>query len=111
MAKKSLVNTETDRNVNEFIEGISNKRQKKDSEELLQIIKEITGLEPKIWGVSIVGFGKYSYKRKNGDEFEWFNVGFAPRKSNLTIYVTLDISEEKDLLSKLGKHKVGKGCL
>jgi hypothetical protein len=111
MAKKSLVNTETDRNVNEFIEGISNKRQKKDSEELLQIIKEITGLEPKIWGVSIVGFGKYSYKRKNGDEFEWFNVGFSPGKAHLTLYVMFDLSQEEELLNRLGPHKNGKGCL
>lgn len=111
MAKKSLVNTETDRDVNEFIEGISNQRRKNDSQELLQIIQEVTGLEPKIWGVSIIGFGKYSYKRKNGDEFEWFHVGFSPGKAHLSLYVMFDLSQEKELLNRLGPHKHGKGCL
>ena len=108
---KKLVNSETDKNVDEFIANISNKKRKADSEQMLEIMKKITGKEPKIWGVSIVGFGKYSYKRKNGDEFEWFNVGFSPAKAHLSVYVMYDINEEKELLEKLGNHKTGKGCL
>ena len=110
-AKKKLVNSETDKNVDEFIEAISNTRRKEDSKELLSMMKQITGKEPRIWGVSIVGFGKYSYQRKNGDEFEWFNVGFSPGKAHLTVYVMYDINEEQQLLSELGNHKTGKGCL
>lgn len=108
---KKLANVETDKDVNEFIEAIPNKKRKADSKQLLEIIKTITGKEPKIWGVSIVGFGKYSYQRKNGDEFEWFNVGFSPAKAHLTVYVMYDINEEKELLDKLGEHRTGKGCL
>lgn len=111
MAKKTLANTETDRDVNEFIDAISNKRRKEDSKQLLQIIKDITGLEPKIWGVSIVGFGKYSYQRKNGEEYEWFNVGFSPGKAHLTVYVMYDLEKEEKLLQKLGPHKKGRACL
>ncbi|KAA3640381.1 MAG: DUF1801 domain-containing protein [Bacteroidetes bacterium] len=111
MAKKNLVNTETDKSVPDFINGIANKRRKADSERLLEIIREITGKEPKIWGVSILGFGKYSYQRKNGAEFEWFNVGFSPAKAHLTLYVMFDLTQEQDLLEKLGPHKNGKGCL
>ena len=73
MAKRTLVNSETDRDVNEFIEAIKNKKRKADSKIMLDLIRSIKGVEPKIWGVSIVGFGKYSYQRKNGDEYEWFN--------------------------------------
>lgn len=111
MAKIKLVNTETDKSVPEFINGLTNKRRKADSEKLLAIIREITGKEPKIWGVSIIGFGKYSYQRKNGDEFEWFNVGFSPAKAHLTVYVMFDLTQEQELLEKLGPHKNGKGCL
>ena len=109
--KKTLVNTETNKSVDDFIEAIPNKIRKADSKTLLLLIKEITGKEPKIWGVSIIGFGKYKYKRKNGQEFEWFNVGFSPGKAHLTIYVMYDINEEKKLLDQLGPHKTGKGCL
>ncbi|NRB47114.1 MAG: DUF1801 domain-containing protein [Saprospiraceae bacterium] len=109
--KKSLVNSETDRNVDEFIEAISNQRRKTDSKEVLKMIQEVTGLEPKIWGVSIVGFGKYKYQRKNGEEYEWFNVGFSPAKAHLSVYVMFDLEREKELLSRLGPHKHGRGCL
>lgn len=109
--KKPLVNAETNKSVPEFINGIANKRRQSDSRELLQIIQMITGKQPKIWGVSIIGFGKYKYKRKSGEEHEWFNVGFSPGRAHLTIYVMYDINEEKELLQQLGPHTTGKGCL
>ena len=110
MAKKKLANSETDRDVNEFIDGISNKRRQADARELIEIIREIKGVEPKIWGVSIVGFGKYSYQRKNGEEYEWFHVGFSPAKAHLTLYLMFDLEQEA-LLEQLGPHKKGRGCL
>lgn len=109
--KKKLANTETDQDVGEFIAAIGNKRRKADSQQMLQIMEAITGKEPKIWGVSIVGFGKYAYQRKNGEEYEWFNVGFSPAKAHLTVYVMYDINEEQELLEQLGPCRTGKGCL
>ena len=111
MAKRTLVNSETDRDVNEFIEAIKNKKRQADSKIMLNLIRSIKGVEPKIWGVSIVGFGKYSYQRKNGDEYEWFNVGFSPGSKHLTLYVMFDLSQEDKLLNELGEHSIGKGCL
>ncbi len=111
MAKKKLVNSETDKDVYVFIENVKNKRRKEDAKILLEWMKEITGKEPKIWGVSIIGFGKYSYKRKNGDEYEWFNVGFSPGSKHLSVYLMYDVNEERELLEKLGPHDTGKGCL
>ena len=67
---KTLANVETDKDVNEFIEAVPNKKRKADSKLVLEIIQEITGKTPKIWGVSIVGFGKYKYQRKNGEEYK-----------------------------------------
>ena len=109
--KKTLVNTETDRDVNEFIESISNKRRKADAKTLLDMMENITGKAPKIWGQSIVAFGKYPYKRKNGEEYEWFNVGFSPSKAHSTIYLMFDVSQETELLEQLGPNRCGKGCL
>ena len=108
---KKLVNSETNKDVNEFIDQVANKKRKADSLQLLEIMKKITKKEPKIWGRSIIGFGKYSYQRKNGDEFEWFNVGFSPAKAHLSVYLMFDIAQEKELLDQLGDHKPGKGCL
>lgn len=108
---KKLVNTETDKDVNAHIEAVENKTRKADAKVLLEMMGRVTGKEPKIWGVSIIGYGKYSYQRKNGETHEWFNVGFSPGKSRLSIYCMYDVNEEVDLLSKLGKHKTGKGCL
>ena len=107
----ALANSETDRDVNEFIESITNQKRKADSKILLQLMREVTGLEPKIWGVSIIAFGKYKYQRKNGEEYEWFNVGFSPGKAHLSLYFMYDVPAETELLAKLGKHKTGKGCL
>ncbi len=108
---KTLVNTETNKDVNSFIDGVKNKKRKADALLLLELMKEVTGKEPKIWGTSIIGFGKYKYKRKNGDEFEWFNVGFSPASAHTSVYVMYDINDEKALLDLLGPHKTGKGCL
>ena len=77
------------------------------------MMQEITGYQPKIWGSNLmIGFGKFTYKRKNGkEEFEWFNTGFAARKAKITLYLTMDITQEQELLDQLGKCKWGKGCL
>ena len=109
--KKKLVNAQTDKDVGAFIDAVENKVRQADAKVLLELLSEITGEEPKIWGKSIVGYGKYSYQRKNGDEFEWFNVGFSPGKAHMTMYVMYDINEQSDLLNKLGPHKTGKVCL
>lgn len=109
--KKQLANVETDRDVNEFIEAVPVKKRKEDAKKMVEILREITGFEPKIWGVSIVGFGKYKYQRKNGEEYEWFHVGFSPARAHMTVYVMYDINSEPELLEQLGDHKTGKGCL
>lgn len=108
-----LATKETNKSVDSFIESITNKSKQEDSKTLLKLIEKTTGYSPKIWGDNfIIGFGKYTYTRKNWkEEFEWFNVGFAPRKTKITLYLTMDISQETKLLSQLGKCKWGKGCL
>ncbi|MEM7163313.1 MAG: DUF1801 domain-containing protein [Bacteroidota bacterium] len=108
-----LVTKETNKSVPEFIDSIDNQTKRKDSKVLIKMMEKASGHSAKIWGDNfIIGFGKYRYTRKGGkEEFEWFNMGFAPRKSKITIYLTMDINEQMDLLEKLGKCKWGKGCL
>lgn len=112
-----LVTQETNRSVENFIQSIGNKTKEEDSFILLDLMTEITGKTPKVWGNEkvpdfIIGFDKFTYQRKGSkEEFEWFKLGFAPRKTKLTLYLMQDISQEEELLSKLGKCKYGKGCL
>ncbi|WP_431157683.1 DUF1801 domain-containing protein [Winogradskyella poriferorum] len=108
-----LATKETNKSVEGFINAVDSKSKQDDSRVLLKLIEEVTGYKPKVWGDNfIIGFGKYKYKRKQGkEEYEWFNVGFAPRKTKITIYLTFDINKEQELISKLGKCKWGKGCL
>jgi hypothetical protein len=83
-----------------------------DCRALLAMMERVTGERPKLWGSSIVGFGKYHYKYESGHEGDTCVVGFAPRKAALTLYLLPGFEGEvAPLLEKLGKHKTGKGCL
>lgn len=82
-----------------------------DCSALIASMKKVTGEEPKLWGPSIVGFGQYHYTYDTGREGDWFLVGFSPRKANMTIYISGGFDGADPLLTKLGKHTTGKGCL
>ena len=95
-----------------FINHIEHKTRKEDSLILLEMMKEVSGEEPKMWGESIIGFGTYHYKYEGtGREGDWMRIAFSPRKQNLSIYLMNGYSESTQLLNKLGKHKIGKACL
>ena len=94
----------------EFIQQVDDPQKRKDSEELIALMKKVTGKPPKMWGPTIVGFGKYHYKYESGREGEICITGFSPRKPNLVLYVGPGMEDEK-LMARLGKHKRGKGCL
>ena len=101
----------TDRSVEEFLNTVVDEQRRQDCRVVLQIMKQVTKAEPKMWGTSIVGFGGYHYKYASGREGDWFLAGFSPRKQNLTLYITAGFERYDALLSKLGKHKTGKSCL
>jgi hypothetical protein len=103
--------TPNDQNVEQFLNAIEDERKRKDSFTILELLKQATGLEPKMWGSSIVGFGSYHYKYDSGREGDAILAGFSPRKQNLTIYNMSGFEQLDDLLNKLGKHTTGKGCL
>lgn len=104
---------QTEANVLEFINSFANTEQKKeDSFELVKLMQDFTGYEPKMWGPSIIGFGKYHYKsEKSQQEGDWPLIGFSPRKSAISLYVYSGCSGQEDLLKELGKFKMGKACI
>lgn len=106
-----LKTKENDGDVRAFLETVENERRKQDSFVVLDIMEEITGKTPKMWGGSIIGFGNYHYTYDSGREGDWFVTGFSPRKQNLSLYIMGGFDEYEELLGKLGKHKTGKSCL
>jgi hypothetical protein len=101
----------TDASVTDFINAVEHEGKREDSFALLELMREITGEEPAMWGPSIVGFGAYTYKYASGREGEWPLVGFSPRKRNLSLYIMPGFDRYEALLDKLGKFKTGKSCL
>ncbi len=106
----ALKTVETKKSVTSFVDSIKDETKNRDVKALIVLVSKITGKQPALWG-TIIGFGKYIYCRKNSkEELQWFNVGIAPRKDNITIYVTVYL-ENEPLVKRLGKCKIGKGCI
>ena len=102
----------TDVSVDSFLNGVADAQQREDSYRLLEIMKEITGEPPKMWGPSMVGFGQFHYVYASGHEGDTFLAGFSPRKSALTVYFTAGLDQRFSAqIKKLGKAKTSKGCL
>jgi hypothetical protein len=106
---KTLVN---DASVEDFINSVEHEVKRNDSFTVLEMYKRVTNEVPKMWGTSMIGFGKYHYKsERSRQEGDWPLAAFSPRKQNLTLYVMPGFNDYGDLLDKLGKHKTSKGCL
>jgi len=101
----------TEQSVTSFLDAVADDARRRDGYAVLELMKEITGEEPKMWGPTMVGFGSYHYKYESGLEGDMFVVGFSPRKANLTLYIVAGFTRYDALMQKLGKHKTGKSCL
>ena len=101
----------TDLSVTDFLNSLPDETKRRDSFTVLELMKQVSGSEPKMWGASIVGFGRYHYKYGSGREADWMQVAFSPRKNNITLYMMSGFAGYENLLKKLGKHSCGKGCL
>lgn len=112
MGKLAEIKTkETTASVTDFLNNIADEQKRKDSFTILKMMEKATGQKPKLWGSAIVGFGKLVYESpKTGRQVEWFRIGFAPRKGNISLYL-MDLKKQADALKKLGRHKTGVGCL
>ena len=110
MAKSELKTTETTASVDAFI-AKQPADIAADCRAIMGLMRKATGEDPKLWGASIVGYGRYAYTYDTGREGEWMITGFSPRKANLTLYIMMGFEEEAALMEKLGKHTTGKSCL
>lgn len=100
-----------DASVADFLNSLSDEKQRQEAFALLNLLQNVTQTEPKMWGESIIGFGDYHYKYATGREGDWFIVGFSPRKQNLTVYLMTGFEGGGEVLQRLGKHKSGRSCL
>ena len=106
-----LKTTKNDQDPLAFLQSVENEKRKADSLVVMQMMEEITGEKPIMWGPSIVGFGSYHYKYASGHEGDWMITGFSPRKQALTLYIMPGFDRYENLMSQLGKYKTGKSCL
>jgi hypothetical protein len=106
-----LKTKENDASVEQFLSSVDNDQRRQDAFVVLELMKDVTGEEPRMWGDSIVGFGRYHYRGASGREGDWFVTGFSPRKQNLTLYIMSGFDAYENLLGKLGKYSTGKSCL
>ncbi|MGQ0540331.1 MAG: DUF1801 domain-containing protein [Blastocatellia bacterium] len=111
MAKNEPKTRETDASVEDFLKSIENTERREDGFRVLEMYKKATGLEPKMWGPAIVGFGKQILAYPDGRKLDWPIVGFSPRKQNMTLYVICGSPKQPALLEKLGKHSTSVSCL
>ena len=101
----------TDADVTAYLDGVADQRRRDDTRAATELIRDVTGAEPRMWGTSTIGFGRQPYRTADGKEREWFAVGLAPRKAALTLYGLTYYGSNTDLLERLGPHTTGKGCL
>ena len=100
----------TSASVKAFLDSIADVQRQRDAKALATLMRAATGERPAMWGSSIVGYGHTSYQGRTG-AVEWFPVGFAPRKAALVVYLMGGLRAHAELLTQLGPHKVGGGCL
>ncbi len=103
--------TETDVEVSDFLQAPEREKKREDSLEFIKIFEEVSGFPPKMWGPSIIGFGRYHYKYDSGHEGDMPLAAFSPRKDAFALYLSPEFPEKEMLLSQLGKNKTTKGCI
>ena len=101
----------TKNSVKAFIDAIPDGTRRRECRTVIGIMKAATGAAPKMWGTSIVGFGDHHYKYESGREGDWFLAGFAPRKDQLTLYLSSGFDGRDSILKRLGRYRTGKSCL
>src|SRR5262245_36180388 len=94
-----------------YIESIASPARRRDAQTLLGLMKRVTGEEPRMWGSSIVGYGRYHYRYESGREGDGPGASFSARKAALTVYLSDGVGAHEGLLGRLGPHTTGVGCL
>ncbi|NVO56482.1 DUF1801 domain-containing protein [Rhodobacteraceae bacterium B1Z28] len=101
----------TRQSVESFLATVQSPRKAEEARALDAVFRKVTGFAPVMWGSSMIGYGRYHYRYKSGREGEFLATGFSPRKAAHSIYIMPGYADFGDILSRLGKHKLGKSCL
>jgi hypothetical protein len=102
----------TAQSVREFLNQIPNETTRKDCLKICDLMEEVAQAPAKMWGSAIVGVGDQNIKYETGRTLDWFMMGFSPRKANISLYILgCNATERESILSRLGKHTTGKGCV
>lgn len=102
--------TQTDQPVESFLQTVSDSRRQ-EAYQLIALMERVSGEPAKMWGPSMIGFGKYHYVSKSKSEADWFKIGFSPRKPAISLYVSCDADEFTEQLAEMGPHTRGRGCI
>ncbi len=108
---EALKTAENDGDVGEFLNSVEGARRREDAWTVLRMMERVTGEKPRMWGTSIVGFGRYTYRRSDRSEHTFMLTGFSPRKAALVVYIMPGFSKYGDLMAALGKHRHSVSCL
>ena len=100
----------TDASVDEFLDSVT-ERRRHEARALIDMMRDISGEQPVLWGSSIIGFGTEHYRYDTGREGDQPGIGFSPRKASITIYFSEGFEHYGDELSRLGKHRASVSCL
>ncbi len=111
MAAYAQKTVENDADIAVFVGAISDAGQRDDVLVLLDMLARISGMPPKMWGRSIIGYGTYHFRYESGREGDWMRIGFSPRKGKIVLYIIDGLADHVDILARLGKHKTGKACI
>ena len=111
MAKAKLKTEKTNLSAKDFLNTVKEDQKRGDCFAVLEMMRKATGYDPKMWGSAMIGFGDITFKYENGRELDWFKIGFSPRKQAVVLYGLLNSDVKREMLSMLGKHSTGKGCL
>lgn len=103
--------TATAQSVEAFIASVAKPQRRDDAQVLDAFFRRVTGFEPRMWGPSIIGYGRYHYTYDSGREGDFLATGFSPRAANQVIYIMPGYGDFQPILERLGKHKLGKSCL
>jgi hypothetical protein len=101
----------TEADVAAFLASVEHPGRRADAQRLDALFREVTGWQPRLWGGSLIGYGRYHYVYASGREGDFLATGFAPRKANLSIHILPGYQDHSAILARLGKHKTGKSCL
>lgn len=106
-----LKNGENAGSVKDFLASIEDDQKRKDCKKIASMMAKLSGKRAKMWGKTMVGYGKYEYTYASGHSGEFFRLGFSPRANAITLYIMSGFTKYDSLMNKLGKYKTGKSCL